>query len=443
MYSARLAYRLPPRLRRWRTTLPARGASIISASSITLKNMNFSNAPTADFPASPTGLSLGNNTADNAAIDLQATNGVTLDNLNITGGAEHGINAHNVNNLSLTNSVLSGLGNGPDEDGIHAYNLSGTTTISSTSITSSGDDNVNIQNNTVVGSPFPLTGTINVTGGSFNTGVQGSGLLFGICGTRNTTVNISGVTINNNFSGGVVADTFDTATSDIEVTGSTITNNNDAIAISSNNGNTDFDIHDNPNLSGQDFVNISVLKAAFATTGTLEGRIRNNAITTENGHTADGITVFNAGGGALNTVISGNTLDYAGTQRAINIQGGQHGASNLNATVTGNNIDIKLDGVGNAVNGFLANSQVADPSGAGSSLCADFGGAGALSNTFTHSLGGSLAGGDIRVRQRLRSGSRQERNVWRGPLSAENTTDPSATGTIGSSLGSGPACVGR
>jgi hypothetical protein len=76
-----------------------------------------------------------------------------------------------------------------------------------------------------------------------------------------------------------------------------ITNNNDAIAISSNNGNTDFDIHDNPNLSGQDFVNISVLKAAFSTTGTLDGRIRNNAITTENGHTADGITVFNAGGG--------------------------------------------------------------------------------------------------------------------------------------------------
>jgi hypothetical protein len=103
----------------------------------------------------------------------------------------------------------------------------------------------------------------------------------------------------------------------------------------------------------------------------------------------------------LNTVISGNTLDYAGTQRAINIQGGQDGASNLNATVTGNIIDIKLDGVGNAVNGILANSQVADPSGAGSVLCADFGGASALSNTFTHSLGGTLAGGDIRVRERF------------------------------------------
>jgi YVTN family beta-propeller protein len=378
-----------------------RGVSIISASSITLKNMNLTNAATVDFPAAPTGLSLGNNTADNASIHLQASNGVTLDNLNITGSAEQGINAHNVNNLTLTNSVLSGLGNAADEDGIHAYNLSGTTTIISTSITSSGDDNVNIQNNTVVTSPFSHTGTINVTGGSFNAGVLGSGLLFGIRGTWNTTLNISGVTINNNFSGGVVSDTFDTATSDVEVTGSTITNNNDAIAISSNNGNTDFDVHDNANLSGQDFVNISVLKAAFSTTGSLEGRIRNNTITTENGHTADGISVFNAGGGPLNLVISTNTFNYAGTQRAINIQGGQDGASTLNATVTGNTIAIQLDGIGNAVNGVLANSQVADPSGAGSSLCADLGGAGALSNTFTHPLGGTLAGGDMRVRQRF------------------------------------------
>jgi hypothetical protein len=67
----------------------------------------------------------------------------------------------------------------------------------------------------------------------------------------------------------------------------------------------------------------------------------------------------------------------------------------------GNTIDVQLDGAGNAVNGILGNSQVADPSGAGSSLCVDVCGAVALSNTFTHSLGGSLVGRDIRVRQRF------------------------------------------
>ncbi|MBL7784115.1 MAG: hypothetical protein JNM22_22955, partial [Saprospiraceae bacterium] len=402
--------------------ITTRGAEFISAQNITLKNMDFTNACTADFPAAPTGLSLGNNTADNASIHLQSVTNAVLDNLNITTSAEQGINGHNVNGFTLSNSVLFGLGNGPDEDGLHFYNMVGTCAITNTSITSSGDDNVNIQNNTTPIAPPTSVGTITVTGGSFNTGVLGSGVLLGIRGTSNTTIDISGVTINDNFSGGVVADCFDNASMDIEVSTTTITNNNDAISLTSHNGNTKFDIHDNSNISGQDAVNISIQKSAFSTTGTLEGRIRNNAITTENGHTADGIFVFNSGGSTLAIAITNNNINYAGTQRAINLQGGQDGASILEATLTGNMIDIKLDGMGNAVNAILANSQVADPSGAGSSLCVNIGGAGALANTITHSLGGAIAGGDIRVRQRFSA------NV-KLPGYAGGATDTAAVGT--------------
>jgi hypothetical protein len=71
----------------------------------------------------------------------------------------------------------------------------------------------------------------------------------------------------------------------------------------------------------------------------------------------------------------------------------------MDVTITGNTIDIQLDGVGNAVNGILAQTAITGP-GNTTSLCADIGGAGGLSNTFTHSLGGVIAGGDIRVRQR-------------------------------------------
>lgn len=374
--------------------ITTRGAEFISASNISLKNMNFTNACTADFPAAPTGLSLGNNTADNAVIHFQTVTNASLDNLNLTGSAEQGINGNTVTNFTLANSALLNCGNGPDEDGLHFYNMLGTNNITSTTVTSSGDDNVNIQNASGVS-------TINVTGGSFNTGVLGSGLLFGPRVAANTTINISGVTCNNNFSGGVVADCSNGASMDVEVSTSTITNNNDAIQVSGASGNVKFDIHDNSNLSGQDFVNITILKAAFSVGGTLEGKIRNNSITTENGHTADGITVFNAGGGTLKIAITGNTMNYAGTQRAILLQGGQDGASALEATVTGNSIAIQLDGVGNAVAGILAQSQVTDPEGAGSTLCIDMGGAGALSNTFTHPLGGTMAAGDMRVRQRF------------------------------------------
>ena len=88
----------------------------------------------------------------------------------------------------------------------------------------------------------------------------------------------------------------------------------------------------------------------------------------------------------LRTAITGNTIDYAGTQRAMLIQNGSDGAGELEVTVTGNIIDIKLDGTGNAVAGILAQSQVASPQGDGSSMCIDIGGAtAALRNTFTHS----------------------------------------------------------
>lgn len=379
----------------------ARGAEFITAQNITLKNMNFTNAPTADFPAGPTGLSLGNNTADNATIHLQTVTNATLDNLNLTTSAEQGINGHNVNGFTLSNSVLSGIGNGADEDGLHFYNMVGTCALTNNSISGSGDDNVNIQNNTVIAPPT-TTGTITISGGSYNTGVLGSGLLFGIRGTHTTNINISGVTVNNNFSGGIVADAFDTATMDLDVTTSTITNNNDGVqASSSQSATVKFDIYANTSFAGQDFLNITVLKAAFSTvSGSINGKIRNNtSIVTANGRPTDSISVFNAGAGPLTLAITGNTFSYAGTQRAILIQGGQDGIGSMNTTVTGNAFDIQLDGVGNAVTGILAQSAVTGP-GNTTSLCADIGGAGALANTFTHSLGGVIAGGDIRLRQR-------------------------------------------
>ncbi len=62
-----------------------------------------------------------------------------------------------MNGFTLTNSVLANLGNGPDEDGLHFYNMVGTSAITNTSITSSGDDNINIQNNNNLAGDLPQT----------------------------------------------------------------------------------------------------------------------------------------------------------------------------------------------------------------------------------------------------------------------------------------------
>ncbi|MFN7938359.1 MAG: Ig-like domain-containing protein [Bryobacteraceae bacterium] len=429
-----------------------RGASFITTRNVTLKSMNFTNAATSDFPAAPTGLSLGVNTADNAALHLQVVFNATLDGLVVNGSAEHGINGHNVTDFVLQNSSFTNVGNAADEDGIHFFNMLGTCSITNTTFTSSGDDNINIQNNTNLTIPSGMTAVTNltITGGSANTGVLGSGYLMGIRGTSNTTVTIDGVTANNNFSGGIVIDTFDTATSVVEIKNSTSTNNNDGISMSSNNGSTKFDIHDNVSFAGNDFGRINILKAAFSTTGTLQGKIRNNPINVSDGQAADGISIFQAGDGVLTVAITGNTITYRGTQRPILIQGGQDGSGQLNATVTGNNIDVQLDGTGNAVTGILAQVAVASPSGDSTNLCADIGGSTAvLKNTFTHSLGNNMGGGDIRVRQRFvttvtlpgYSGSNNDNAAVVTYLGGRNTlvNSPTATATneIGVTVGAG------
>jgi hypothetical protein len=371
-----------------------RGASFIGASNISLSNMNFTNAGTTDLDADNSGLSTGDNLATNAAIHLQTVTTVNLDNINISGGAEQGINGNTVANFTLSNSSVTNVGNGPDEDGLHFYNMSGSSAITNTTFTNTtGDDNVNIQNQ---------SGTLDlaITGGSATGGgaQQGSGYLFGIRGTSNATIDISGVTSSNNFSGGIVADAFDNSTMNIHVTGSTVQNNNDGISLSANQAaNVDADISGNTLASTTptlDFVPLNILGAAFST-GVFDARIANNNITVANGVTADGMTINELGGGQLNALVTGNTLNYAGTQRGILIQTGQDGNGAEAVTVTNNNIDMQLDGTGNAVNGILAQSAITGP-GNTSSLDLNI-----LNNTFTHSLGGTLAGGDIRVRQRM------------------------------------------
>ncbi|WP_206535346.1 hypothetical protein [Mesorhizobium sp. M7A.F.Ca.US.011.01.1.1] len=373
-----------------------RGASFISASNITLKNMNFTNAGTDDLDADNSGLSTGDNLATNAAIHLQNVSTATLDRIAISGGAEQGINGNTVSNFTLSNSSISNAGNGADEDGIHFYNMSGTSAVTNTTITGSGDDNFQLQNQSG-------TLALTISGGSSTGAVLGSGYLFGIRGTSNATINFSGANSSNNFSGGIVADAFDNSTMNLNVINSTSSSNNDQLSVSAGD-NSDVSLVATGNTLSStatgDFVVVSLLGSAFDNGFTFDARIENNTITVANGLTADGIAVFNAGGGAMRVGIKNNTIDYAGTQRAILVQTGQDGAGSILAQITGNAIDIKLDGAGNAVAGILVQSGITSPTGDGSSIDLNIGGAGALANTFTHSVGGTMAAGDIRVRQR-------------------------------------------
>ena len=60
----------------------------------------------------------------------------------------------------------------------------------------------------------------------------------------------------------------------------------------------------------------------------------------------------------MNVFINGNTFDYAGSQRESYCNRERTVPAAQNATITGNTMDIKLDGANNAVNGILAQATV-------------------------------------------------------------------------------------
>lgn len=129
-----------------------RGFEAINAANISLSNMNFTNATTANGVAPGTATCntaepAGNtNTGCNAPVYLENVTGVTLNNLTINGSAQNGINGNGVTNFSLTNSELSNIGNEDPENGIQFLNLLGNNTFNNVTINGSRTRNALIEN---------------------------------------------------------------------------------------------------------------------------------------------------------------------------------------------------------------------------------------------------------------------------------------------------------
>ncbi|MFN8429048.1 MAG: hypothetical protein U0V04_03640 [Spirosomataceae bacterium] len=113
-----------------------KGIEARNTASITLKNMNFTNANTIDGVTS----SNTDNSGSNAALYFNTVNGLVLDNIqmNATAGnanAQHGISLNNVNNFSLNNSTITRCGTSNDTEAcIYAVNTTGTCTISNSTL---------------------------------------------------------------------------------------------------------------------------------------------------------------------------------------------------------------------------------------------------------------------------------------------------------------------
>jgi hypothetical protein len=122
-------------------TISANGAS----SGIVLNNTGTIGLTVTGTGTPGSGGTIQNTTGD--GISLTTTRSLSLTSLNVSGAANHGINANGVVGLTLTGCQITNCGNGDNEHDLNLVNVSGTVLLDSTTFNGASEDLVHLENN--------------------------------------------------------------------------------------------------------------------------------------------------------------------------------------------------------------------------------------------------------------------------------------------------------
>ena len=123
-----------------------RGVNFVSASNITLKNITFTNANTVDAGGAGTCDAL-TNTACNGALYFSTVTTIVLNNVDVNGTAEQGLNANNISNLTVEGCSFTNCGNNEQFEGcMKIRELTGTCLFNNSTFTFASDETVEIIN---------------------------------------------------------------------------------------------------------------------------------------------------------------------------------------------------------------------------------------------------------------------------------------------------------
>jgi hypothetical protein len=334
-----------------------RGAEIQNVRSVSLSNMNFTNAnATVDGGAAGSCDDL-TITGCNAAIYLSnVTTGATLDNLNLTGTmVENGITAINVANFKFDNGLIDGAGDEPHESGIEAQNLSGTATVNNSEIRFSETDSFAVTNTdvsvslTISGSTFRDTQTVS-SGGAVNINGEGgfqfrSGSV--AAGAPVATINI----LNSSFlrlrTQGVQVFAGDDTTINLDITGSTIDAQTDiGTGIDINADDTailNFNITNNPTIQSRGGAAVNI--TSFLN-GHIEGRVNNNPDIEVLGGPGIPVRVVPQETSTAIVEISGNTVSNVnGTEDTVIDVQSRFQTAQAQVTITNNTVTGEPTGI--------------------------------------------------------------------------------------------------
>lgn len=314
-----------------------RGVSATSTINLSLKNITFTNANTTDAA----GCGAADNSGCNAAIYMNTVTNATLDNTDINGTAQQGINLKEVNGFTLTGATIlnCGAGGQTEESDLYALNLFGTCAITNSSLTLPAERAAVIYNTnktmalTVNGSTFGMNQT---------QPLGADGLEISAYGTSNHTIDIINSTFVQPKTNGLQVITENTAFSSVDITGSTFdpgTGLAAAIDLDVNNtASMEFNIIGNNSIKGK---GINIINIFAFPSASFQGRINSNTVI-NNGGSGAGIRVVNQGNGNSRVEIK-NNLVTGGDDYGITA-GANSGSGRLDATITGNTVSLTSNG---------------------------------------------------------------------------------------------------
>ncbi|HLO45837.1 MAG TPA: glycine-rich protein [Leadbetterella sp.] len=334
-----------------------RGIDLVNVSNVTLKNMNLTNTNTANLVAGAS-LDANNYSLSNGGIVASNVTGLTLNNLNINGSVQRGISGHNVSNFSMTNCTVNNSGDEAREGAIAFTNLSGTCSITGSTITRANEHLINIFNTSVnlnlTISNSNITDTQTTSAGTASA-IVGTGILANTFGSGKTYITVSNCTLNKIGADAIKMINNDSSTGSYEITGCSIdpvnavTSPNDvgtAIEITSNETSTVYTyINGNTKLSANGG---NVVTIAPTEQSTIHARFTNNTVTYKSGGISGlfrGIEVFGQDDARGYATISGNNISGLPESNGIMVDNRSTlpthiGNGRIDAIITGNTVNL-------------------------------------------------------------------------------------------------------
>jgi hypothetical protein len=330
--------------------------------------------------------------------------GMTMDGDRIAAATRSGVRGTTVNGFTFTNGDVGTSGSLAGDGNISFDALTGSATVSNSSLAGGFNDNLRVVNTGGVLNRLTIT-NVNFNGNNTASG-NNAAQLSGTTGTFNVTAtgNHFNATRAQHFQlslGGVV-------TSDLVFTGNTISNSQIALSggggvlVTSGGTSVPTLSYNISNNSIRDAVGTAINVTKGAGTGSANGTISNNniglvGVLNSGSQQGSGIAINHIGGGTSFATVTGNQIfQYNNTGITVQVGDKTTGSGSVVAIVTGNT--IAAPGLF-ASNGFLLNAGTT--TGDAHQVCLTLGGAGAAANSLTGSAVVANGSTDIRLRQRM------------------------------------------